>query len=112
MDTNQPDEPNDLPTTPLPWLEGQHPQHPGEQGPASAAPPTVPSGATLTVTIGSSTAYGTAKRPATASSFGVGDRIGVLGARSGDTVTATRIVHLAAAKHAAPTGTPTPAATT
>ena len=68
--------------------------------------------------IGSSTTYGTAKKPADASSFAVGDRIGALGARSGDTVTATRIVHLAAAKHAGagapsgPTGTPTPAATT
>ncbi len=75
-------------------------------------------GATITVEIGSSTTYGTAKKPADASSFAVGDRIGALGARSGDTVTATRIVHLAAAKHAGagapsgPTGTPTPAATT
>lgn len=70
-------------------------------------------GATITVKIGSSTIYGTAKKPTDASSFAVGDRVGVLGARSGDTVTATRIVHLAAAKHAGagarsgPTGTPT-----
>lgn len=73
-------------------------------------------GATITVEIGSSTTYGTAKKPADASSFAVGDRIGALGTRSGDTVTATRIVHLGAAKHAGapsgPTGTPTPAATT
>lgn len=68
-------------------------------------------GATLTVTIGSSTAYGTAKKPATASSFAVGDRVGVLGTRTGDTVAATRIVHLAAAKHTA-TATSTPAPTT
>lgn len=69
-------------------------------------------GATITVEIGSSTTYGTARKPADASSFAVGDRIGVLGARSGDTVTATRILHLAAAKHTGagptPTGTPTP----
>lgn len=74
-------------------------------------------GATITVTVGSSTAFGTQQKPAGASSFVVGDRIAVLGARSGDTVTATRIVHLAAAKRArpgagtAPAGTPTPAAT-
>ncbi|CAM5521848.1 DUF5666 domain-containing protein [Leifsonia shinshuensis] len=55
-------------------------------------------GATVTVTVGSSTAFGTVKQPATASSFAVGDRIGVIGTRSGDTVTATRIVHLAAGK--------------
>lgn len=68
-------------------------------------------GTTFTVTVGSATTYGTAKKPATASSFAVGDRIGVLGTRGGDTVTATRIVHLAA-KHGATTGTPTPGATT
>jgi len=56
-------------------------------------------GATVTVTVDSSTAFGTAKQPATASSFAVGDRIGVIGTRRGDTVTATRIVHLAAGKH-------------
>ena len=67
------------------------------------------------MTVGSSTAYGTPKKPATASSFAVGDRIGVLCTRNGDTVTATRIVHLPAAKHAGTstsTGTPTPAPTT
>lgn len=55
-------------------------------------------GATVTVSVGSSTTFGTAKKPATESSFAVGDRIGVIGMRSGDSVTATRIVHLAAAK--------------
>ncbi|WP_434316890.1 DUF5666 domain-containing protein [Leifsonia sp. P73] len=66
-------------------------------------------GATVTVTVDSATAFGTAKKPATASSFAVGDRVGVIGARSGDTVTATRIVHLGAAKHgttASPAPTP------
>lgn len=68
-------------------------------------------GTSITVKIGSSTVYGTAKKPADASSFAVGDRIAVLGMRGGDTVTATRIVHLPAT-HTRPTGTPTPAATT
>ncbi|MEN2739180.1 DUF5666 domain-containing protein [Microbacterium sp. X-17] len=66
-------------------------------------------GATVTVTVDSSTAFGTAKKPDTASSFAVGDRVGVIGARSGDTVTATRIVHLGAGKHgttASPAPTP------
>jgi len=67
------------------------------------------SGTTITVKIGSSTTYGTAKKPAAASSFAVGDRIGVLGTRTGDTVTATRIVHLAAKR--ARTGVPTAPAT-
>lgn len=52
------------------------------------------SGATVTVKISSTTAYGTKKTPSTASSFAVGDKVGALGKRSGDTVTATRIVHL------------------
>lgn len=58
-------------------------------------------GATITVTVDSSTTYGTPKSPATASSFAVGDRIAVLGARSSDSVTATRIAHLAP-KHSTP----------
>lgn len=67
-------------------------------------------GATITVTVDSSTAYGTPKKPATASSFAVGDRIAVLGARSGDSVTATRIAHLAA-KHSTTSTTSTPVPT-
>lgn len=65
-------------------------------------------GASVTVNVGSATAFGTTKKPATESSFAVGDRVGVLGTRSGDSVTATRIVHLGAAKRS---GTPTPAPT-
>ncbi|WP_226656544.1 DUF5666 domain-containing protein [Leifsonia sp. LS1] len=65
-------------------------------------------GATVTVTIASTTAFGTAAKPAERSSFAVGDRVGVLGMRSGDTVTAKRIVMLPASAH---TGTPTPAPT-
>lgn len=66
-------------------------------------------GASVTVTVDSSTAFGTAKKPATASSFAVGDRVGVIGARTGDSVTATRIVHLGAGKRgttASPAPTP------
>ncbi|MGJ4843300.1 DUF5666 domain-containing protein [Leifsonia sp. Le1] len=59
------------------------------------------SGATVTVKLSSSTAYGTKKKPATEGSFAVGDRIGALGTRSGDTVTAKRIVHLPVRAHAA-----------
>lgn len=67
------------------------------------------SGATVTVKLGSSTAYGTKKKPATEGSFAVGDRIGALGARSGDTVTAKRIVHLPVRTHAAAASSaPTP----
>lgn len=64
-------------------------------------------GATVTVTVDSSTAFGTAKKPATASSFAIGDRVGVIGARSGDSVTATRIVHLGAGKRGS-TASPAP----
>lgn len=66
-------------------------------------------GATVTVTVGSSTTFGTAKKPTTVSSFAVGDRIGVIGARSGDSITAARVVHLAAAKNGTrATAAPTP----
>lgn len=68
-------------------------------------------GATITVTVDSSTTYGTPKSPATASSFAVGDRIAVLGARSGDSVTATRIAHLAPKHSTTSTPMPTPAPT-
>lgn len=64
-------------------------------------------GATVTVTVDSTTAFGTAKKPDTASAFAIGDRVGVIGARNGDSVTATRIVHLAAGKHGA-TASPAP----
>lgn len=64
------------------------------------------SGKTLTVTLSSTTAFGTAKTPATRDSFTTGSRVGVLGKRTGDTVAATRIVHLPL--HAS-TGKPSPA---
>ena len=46
----------------------------------------------FTVTIGSDTRFGTAKAPAQASDFAVGDRIVATGKRSGTTVEATRVV--------------------
>jgi hypothetical protein len=46
----------------------------------------------FTVTIGSDTRFGTAKAPAQASDFAVGDRIVATGRRSGTTVEATRVV--------------------
>jgi hypothetical protein len=64
------------------------------------------SGNTVTVTLNSETAFGTKKAPATRGSFTTGSRVGVLGTRSGDTVTATRIVHLPLHAH---TATPSPA---
>lgn len=62
------------------------------------------SGKTVTVKLTSSTAFGTKKVPATRESFSVGEKVGVVGKRSGDTVTATRIVSLPLHPH---TGTPT-----
>lgn len=61
-----------------------------------------PAGATVTVTITSTTKYGRPKAPATAASFAVGDSIVVLGHRTGDTMTARRIV--APAAHSGTTG--------
>lgn len=66
-------------------------------------------GTTLTVTLDASTRFGTTKIPAAASSFAVGDRVGVVGARSGDEITAKRVVQLKAGSGGA--GTPTPDAT-
>lgn len=63
-------------------------------------------GATVTVRITSTTAFGTAAKPAARSSFAVGDRIAVLGTRTGDTVTAKRVV-MPSAAHATPTPGPT-----
>ena len=64
------------------------------------------SGKTLTVKITSTTAFGTKKASANRDSFATGDRVGVLGKRSGDTITATRIVHLPLHAH---TAKPSPA---
>lgn len=51
-----------------------------------------PGGTTVTVTINPKTSFGTAKKPEQASDFAVGDHIAAVGQRSGDTVTATRVV--------------------
>ena len=66
-------------------------------------------GATVTVRLDSSTQFGTAKAPRTASSFAVGDKIGAVGTRTGDSVAAKRIVLLPA--KAAPSNTPMPTPT-
>lgn len=56
---------------------------------------TTASGSTVTVTVTSSTAFGTPAKPAAASDFAVGDEVIVVGTdRSGDSITATRIVKL------------------
>jgi hypothetical protein len=49
-------------------------------------------GEPMTVAIGADTRFGSAKAPAQASDFAVGDRIVVAGSRSGSTVDATRVV--------------------
>ncbi|WP_348787328.1 DUF5666 domain-containing protein [Leifsonia sp. NPDC080035] len=51
-------------------------------------------GTTITVRITSSTVYGTPGSSSKASDFTTGDEVIVVGARSGDTVTATRILKL------------------
>ena len=65
-------------------------------------------GATVTVQITPSTTFGTKAHPVAASDFSLGDRIVVIGARSGSTVTATRI---AIAGAGAASTTTVPAAT-
>lgn len=56
---------------------------------------TTASGSTVTVTVTSSTAFGTPAKPAAASDFAAGDEVIVVGTdRSGDRITATRIVKL------------------
>ena len=67
-------------------------------------------GATVTVKIASSTAFGTKKTAATRSSFAVGDRVGALGKRHDHVVTAKRVVHLPLKAHTS-TAKPTPAPT-
>lgn len=62
-------------------------------------------GAPVTVDVTATTAFGTKKVPLTASDFSAGDRIVVVGARTGTTVTATRIALAAAGAGAAPTTT-------
>ena len=65
------------------------------------------SGATVTVKISSSTAFGTKKTSATRASFAVGNKIGALGKRADHVVTAKRIVHLPRTAHSS-TAKPTP----
>jgi hypothetical protein len=65
-------------------------------------------GASVSVDVTATTTFGTKKLPLTATAFSDGDRIVVLGARSGTTVTATRITMAAAQGGVATTTTTTP----
>ncbi|WP_349863016.1 DUF5666 domain-containing protein [Leifsonia sp. WHRI 6310E] len=66
-------------------------------------------GATVTVKLTSSTAYGLPKQPATKSDFATGDEVVVVGTdRSGDTITATRILTLTDIPRPPSTAGPTP----
>lgn len=65
------------------------------------------SGSTLMVKIDSATTFGTKKSPASRDSFAVGDTIGVIGTRSGTTITAKKIVHVPVHSTATPTPAPT-----
>jgi len=66
-------------------------------------------GATVTVKLTSSTAYGLPKQPATKSDFATGDEVVVVGTdRSGDTITATRILTLTDIPRPPSTPGPTP----
>jgi electron transfer flavoprotein alpha subunit len=68
---------------------------------------TTAKGKAFTVTVGPQTVFGTKAAPATAAQFPVGTTVRVTGARTGATVTATRIA-LGKAKPAA-SATPAPA---
>lgn len=61
----------------------------------------------VTVTVNGSTKFGTEKKPGARTDFTVGSQVAVTGTKSGDTITATRIV-LAPPK---PSATPAPSAT-
>ncbi|MDR6970091.1 DUF5666 domain-containing protein [Leifsonia shinshuensis] len=53
-------------------------------------------GGTVTVTVDKATAYGLPGQPATASDFAKGDEVVIIGTRTDDGVTATRVLKLAA----------------
>lgn len=66
-------------------------------------------GATVTVTVTSSTAYGLPNQAASKSDFAIGDEVAVVGTdRSGDIITATRILKLADFPRPHSTPGPTP----
>ena len=70
---------------------------------------TTAAGTTITVKITSSTAYGLPKQSLSASDFAAGDEVVVVGTdRSGDTVTATRILKLSDIPRPGSTPGPTP----
>ena len=66
-------------------------------------------GTAVAVTVNGDTAFGKKGTSITASDFSVGERVAVVGTRSGDAVTATRILHLPVRSHAAKRSTSTPA---
>ena len=67
-------------------------------------------GASVTVQVTSTTDFGTPTRSENASDFAVGQEVVVLGSRSGDTVTAVRVLGLSAFKSPGQTNpeSPTP----
>lgn len=70
---------------------------------------TTASGSTITVKVTSSTAYGLPNQSASASDFATGDEVVVVGTdRSGDTITATRILKLSDFPRPRSTPGPTP----
>lgn len=65
-------------------------------------------GVTVTVEVSSSTQFGTPNQSESASDFAVGQEVIVLGSRSGDTVTAVRVLDLSTFKQPLPIGPNTP----
>ncbi len=65
-------------------------------------------GVSITVQLTSSTEFGTPNQSQSASDFAVGDEVIVLGSRSGDTVTAIRVLGLSSFKQPLPTTPGTP----
>ena len=65
-------------------------------------------GVSLSVQVTSSTEFGTPNQTQSASDFAVGDEVIVLGARSGDTVTAIRVLGVSSFKQPLPTTPGTP----
>lgn len=65
-------------------------------------------GASVTVQVDTSTEFGTQNQTESASDFAVGDGVIVLGTRSGDTVTAIRVLGLSSLKQPLPTTPGTP----
>jgi hypothetical protein len=107
--------PSGTPSAAAPAAPGAGHHRHGVRGTVSAENPTswtitTAKNKTVTVTITPTTQFGTKKAPATAATFPVGSQIMVMGQRSGDTVTATRI-RAAGQHHAGGAAAPAPAPT-